>query len=810
MAQHKVIVKIDLCGSKKFFDRNPSDPTGARKEVLAKLLEKVKCCYPYGEDNYPKGSIYSAQGDCIHVILEKPTVALRATIEFMKEWCGLVPSLPDCRAVMDVGEISEQFILDRLELVGEPFEVVSKIEKGFGPGTIGVTSRILQRTDPTLVQFLRRGTIAISDKRKEQIFEASYANPRLVEDSALVHALFIADPKGSEVRTRSLQVLMMECISERRGGKVDVAAIAKWLEKRGLRGWTEKKIIEEAEASDTLQMDEEGNFELTTSAQEALVQTRKSLAISKTDTINRVAKAISNESGLEVSDILSKLDVSKLVEEFLCSVFLEIRFMANYFQSSQTLFERLGESSQFDYIVRSGLEPVLANDPERFHYLKGVFLRALRQVVDHSRDNMYVAAIFHNVLLLYYLNQNQKFAQTQRDAIRGKRIFLDTNAFYAVMCGYSEFQDSLRFSLNKLADLGAEICIFDRSLEEYNDSLDSSLRNYESDHGLSIIGRPDSSWIMREFSSNPGAYRNDFRYAVSVHKVAADSDMPGSNIFSDPSKSPLNGGLIYETLAPFKNQADLGIVFDLVWQAKKRFNPVSKQLEIPGQVSVYHSKVLHDANCLSSLDCHGSTPLECESIFVTCDFGLARVRRGGAGNYPFLVTAPEFYEFMLPYLFLTNEVASSPLEMPNLLFSAALSASLKRALDFDALIGDFLVNRSVVRHDFPKLAEITNEARMRGIQERFYSIRSTSEDDLDQTEVSACVTIAAQVAAQYRERVREGVAHSFLKQSLYEKEEVISSLAEENRKLRENLARQEKKDRGRQKYEKKIRKQRGN
>ena len=54
---------------------------------------------------YPEGILFDPQGKAKFMIPKKPTVALRATIEFMKSWCSETENLPDFRAVLDYGAV---------------------------------------------------------------------------------------------------------------------------------------------------------------------------------------------------------------------------------------------------------------------------------------------------------------------------------------------------------------------------------------------------------------------------------------------------------------------------------------------------------------------------------------------------------------------------------------------------------------------------------------------------------------------------------------------------------------------------------
>ena len=103
------IVKIDLVGSKTVSAANQLKNPAIRKQLLEKLIEISKSKFPQSDQKYPAGSYYKAEGDAVYFILDKPTVALRAAIEFMQGWFNVrLPDLdrcPDCRIIIDRGDI---------------------------------------------------------------------------------------------------------------------------------------------------------------------------------------------------------------------------------------------------------------------------------------------------------------------------------------------------------------------------------------------------------------------------------------------------------------------------------------------------------------------------------------------------------------------------------------------------------------------------------------------------------------------------------------------------------------------------------
>jgi len=248
----KAIIKIDLCGSKTYIEQVRGDKDEARTKLLSLLIDKAKSFFPKAADPYPAGSLYSAQGDCIYIVLDKPTVALRSTIEFMKDWFSEVPSLPDCRAIIDFGIIMANSETGRAELLGEPFENISVAEKLFESGQIGVSDLLRKNVDETLVQFIKSRPVQITPKREITFWHVNYENPRLVEDSSLVHALFIASPSGDDVRNRAFETLLIECILENNNSSIPISDAIDWLDSRNCPNPGKTKLLEIIQKSEYL------------------------------------------------------------------------------------------------------------------------------------------------------------------------------------------------------------------------------------------------------------------------------------------------------------------------------------------------------------------------------------------------------------------------------------------------------------------------------------------------------------------------------------------------------------------------------
>jgi hypothetical protein len=374
------------------------------------------------------------------------------------------------------------------------------------------------------------------------------------------------------------------------------------------------------------------------------------------------------------------------------------------------------------------LKGIIPIDLEKIALLKNILLQTLSNIA--LNNNLYIASIFHNVLMLYYLNRNPKVAQHIIDKIKNKTIILDTNTFYAFQCKASEFHDIVLYSISKLSKMGASISIYDVSVKEYNESLRIALNNYRNTKAYYYIHKKERPWIWKEFESNSSGYKY-FDSCVLLHhvppykKVDYDEDDFKNNLKAN--------GIIYKKLEPYLDKKELGELFNQVWDVKLKLNPETGKREYYGSIENYESRVIHDANCLKSIVNIGENPFDSQAVFVTCDYSLIKIRKIYPGQYESLVTITEYYEFMIPYLFLTDTITDRPLEMPNFLLAASIAYDLHNTLDFETLVGEFLINQEKIsKKDYSQLLQQGNNERFKSIKEKQSKI--LIKDDSKDTE----------------------------------------------------------------------------
>lgn len=786
----QTIIKIDLCGSKLFYDKNKFLKPDIRSFTLQKLKEVVQTIYPAADSQFPKGSLYALQGDCAYLILEKPTVALRATVDFMKAWYTINTDLPDCRAILDYGNIDKIDASGRLELISESLENINAIEKYFGAGEIGVTSEVFKRVDNTLIQFIKRRDVEITKERLVSIAQANYENPRLLSDSSLVHALFVASPVGDSVREKAFEALLIEALISKNPAEMNLNEFNSWLTSKSCPTIDQYSIERLLKNSKYVTINASDSFQMREGVMTSINKIKERFDSCRALTIKAVVDGMSKALGVSQDLVSNKLEIEVMLEEYLCAVFLEIRFMANYFKSTDTLFERLSDVSEFDYILRKHLSTLLQSKQERFILVKSQFLETLQKIV--SKDNVYTASIFHNVLMLYYLNRNHNYIQTQLNKIRQKIIYLDTNTLYALRCNASPFHDMIVYAAKRLQSIGTKICIFERSLKEYTDSINAALAKYNHKKGFEFYFQNDQTWIWKEYEKNPNTYSNSFEYCVATHQLIPNKNFNGKSIsFMD---------IELVELKPYLNQNELEDVYIDVFHAKQKYNAKTGLLETPYNESVYHEKVLHDSNCLNILKCQGSNPFECPKLFVTCDFRLSKVRRCSPGEYEYLVTITEFYEFILPYLFLSDAISQNPVELPNFLLASAITIDLSNTHNFDSIVGNFLVSKDDASQNYEVLSEIKNTERFKTIKNKYKALQGLDESEITAETIQNTILDIATAIQEYKASVAEKLTTSIAQETITEKGELIAKLKQKNEELEFELKKYKRKDEKRKHY----------
>src|SRR4030042_2216277 len=232
----KVVVKIDLCKSRLFSHEREAENPEIRKVLAETLREISQEGFPYSDKRFPDGSFYKAEGDAVYYILEKPTVAIRSAIEFMKEWYyrGIKKALPESKIIIHRGKIDSMLVPGGTDFVGKVFEDISVIEMTLDEGKIYVTDDVRKNSDLTISKFVNYGRRRISKSERIEIYCVAFCDPRTFENDSLAHLLFVAYKGSTETRKKILRFFLIEYLMENeRISKKDLNDFISWSTKKG-------------------------------------------------------------------------------------------------------------------------------------------------------------------------------------------------------------------------------------------------------------------------------------------------------------------------------------------------------------------------------------------------------------------------------------------------------------------------------------------------------------------------------------------------------------------------------------------------
>jgi hypothetical protein len=134
----------------------------------------------------------------------------------------------------------------------------------------------------------------------------------------------------------------------------------------------------------------------------------------------------------------------------------------------------------------------------------------------------------------------------------------------------------------------------------------------------------------------------------------------------------------------------------------------------------------HDVTCLQNVyeksQAAGQDELGPKVYFVTVHRALLRLRR----KYPFIISAEQLVEYMLPYMFLGDIPVENAERFPNQLLSAQLGTLIvQKPPEMNDLIRSFLADPSLLKKDPRKLgpqmadaARLLNASRLNEIIDR--------------------------------------------------------------------------------------------
>jgi hypothetical protein len=785
---YKSIIKIDACGSKEYVASSRCiDPQSMRRVLFSKICEIAKEVYPDSEKEFPEGSLYSGQGDCIYILLDNPDYAIRATIDFLKKWYEAVSEYPDCRAVIDFDDVNIYNSVGRVEVLSEALENVNIIEKCAGKGEIIVTKKIYELLKTKMAyRFIDSGSVEIK-QRTIEIYKVDYENPRTVEDDYLVQTIFIADEKSDLLRDRSICLLVLNYLVAKRQ-KVTLSELLEHIKSSENIDLGKEKIISLIRNNEMFTLE---NCEISISKNylTKISAIREDYNTSKHNCTEFIADEIGKAIGIEKRYLLDSISLDSMIEKYLVSVFNEIRMVAYFYNEKTEFYNRLKDISEFDSCLKKEYEIIRKLSKEEFSLFKESFLRALAKLT--GENNKYIASIFHNVLSNYYLNRNDRYLLEQIKKLKQKKYYIDTNILYSYLVKSSQYNSITTYVIKKLLTFEAEICIFDKSINEYNDSLMVALHAYENNINLS----PNLAyvpWITHEYVSHPNEYGNSFEYCVKLHSI----DLIGS-IEENKDFLKRKYSLILEILEPFKDKRELGELYDLIYSAKS--SNLSSDAILNRNPDSFEAKVLHDANCIGFINQIVDDPTDASSLFVTCDFRLASVRKKIGKTAKFIITIEELYEYLLPYLLINENLIKNPITVPNLLLASAIDIELGNTDPIESVVGNYLT-KSAIPQNYKLLLSIKQKNRFTQIARKLEeSRRSNDIEGYRKTEIEF-----KQAKDSYVGEIAEQLVRTLTATELKKKDITIDNLRDENEKLMIRVGVLEKKKKGEEKYKKRM------
>jgi hypothetical protein len=738
------IVKIDLCGSKVFASNLERKDPSIRKRALNKLIEISQRAFPYSDKEYPNGSFYKADGDAVIYILEKPSVALRSAIEFMQLWFHKgMPDYPDCRVFLDHGHVELVEVPGKTELTGKVFENISLFEKGQDSGQIFLTKNLLDELDITMAKFRHLTDIEPRTGERLSVFRVDFDDPRTFEDSSLIHALFVAHPSAEKARDRLFELFAVEYLLGNEELK-NIETLIDWAKNKGYPLPSPDQMDRVLQNSELFESTKGAYLRIKPEAAKDVERARSEFIKAQNECIETISNEIIVKT--EQSDALEGIKMEQLIEDYLCVVFSEVRMMANYFRETLHMFDTGPEQfARFDYVIQRRL------DKQRQSYFQSWrdgFVNGIR--ISANQDNIYIAAVFHNVLATYYLNRSGKTSPYQIKRLRDRQVFVDTNVLYSMMVAASRFHGITTYFSERLATIGVLLRVFPFTLREYEEALSFVESNYTAQGPSEVIVRRNP-WLLQEFMNDPMRYLNNIAVCRSRHSICSDIEIKSENHSTlKMCLEKLKLILVEEYDSMGSEEAEeswlehRNMMTDNKWDIEKYWDFIYK--EIPVSVKI------HDMTCIRNLIDYskeaGKDALGKKVLFITVDGKLLRLRR----KYPFIVSPQQFLEFILPYLFLSDVPVSEAERFPNRLLASQLGTLLvKRPPGLTEMIAVYFRNPDLIDQDVRSVFRDVTESDARALSEdRFRSIvkRTASLSEEQRAEV------AFQTAAYYDELFR--------------------------------------------------------
>jgi hypothetical protein len=756
------IVKIDLVGSKAVSAANQLRNPGIRKQLLDKLLEISRVHFPASDTRYPTGTYYKAEGDAVYYILSRPTTALRAAIEFMQSWFGVKPPdldrCPDCRVMIDRGDVQTVDTPAGVDFVSAAFENIAVAEKGLQGGRIYGSQDVVDNCDRTLARFVCYGSVKPRANEQLMIYYVEFLDPRTTADSSLLHALFVAHPKSEEARDRVLELFILEFLLEN-GRLNDLTEFNDWARSKSYPTLLKAKLEELCGESSYVKaevQDGKSTYLLRSEALDTLNKAREDFRTARQECIDTVQTIIVAKCGTPKAT--DQYDLPKIIEEYLCAIFADVRMMANYFRETSQLFNAdANVLERFDYILKRHLP---FSEGRYLNEWRTAFIEGLQAA--SAADNAYVAAVFHNVLATYYLNRSSKPSAYQLDKVAKRHLYIDTNVLYALLVPASSYHEAVRYFVERLKALETTIRIYPFTIDEYEKSLAAVEREVKKNEVSASILRWNP-WLYQEFRLNKGRYLGQIEVCRQMYSVAKGKQISQDAYDAiDSELAKLNLQLDREfTMLSEQDSENLwaemrGYMTQSAWSIDEYYDFIHESTKSP-------DKIAHDAGCIHNLiqkfATLGRDELGPKLMFITLDRQLARAQK----KYGFIVSSEQFIEFMMPHLFLSDIPLKDAEKFPNQLLSAQLGTLLvRRKVEITDLVRGFLSDpKASKQYENGELGSVANDIATTLSSSRFQGIMEQAR----QLDTPNKQNIAEQIAAKFEETEMQKKTSYFEKQA---------------------------------------------
>ena len=669
MKNYATVVKIDFCKSKLFArERETVDPT-IRSTAIKKLMEIASNRFPYGDKHLPEGSFYKQEGDAVYFILEKNTVAIRSAIEFMKEWYheGLKREFPECRVIIHSGRIETVTTPGGEDYLGKVFEDISVIEKQVGDGKIFVSEHTRKNADLTITKFVFFGNRQMAPGEKIALYYLAFSDPRTFENDSLAHLLFIAHKESAEMRERIFSLFLVKYLLEE-SSLSDLAYFERWCRSKiypVIPRQTTTSLLKNADLFLKGTVNGVATYVLHSEKRIELEGARSKYDQGVIDAVDTVSDEISRTLGTRSA--IEGLDLRKIMDEYLCGIFSEIRMVANYFRDTASFYESDERMfSRYNYISDRYLEDIPDEVAQRW---KIAFIVGLKKLAE--KQSVYIAAIFHNILAGYYLNRSFHASSYQIEKLQKRLLVLDTNVLYALRCASSNYHEKVKYFVDRVTAIGVRFGLYPFTVTEFEASLERVSREYNKNPNSPklIAWNP---WLYQEFRRHPHVYLNSMDVCRTIYSVAKNRPVTVDNYAAIQEELLKNGVLLEQEFECFSEEETKELWSELRSSMLKPGDMVeywhfSDKLDRPGDTIVEHDVNLME-NVRQEYVERGEDDFGPLVLLITLDSKLLRCRK----DYPFVISAEQFLEFMMPYLFLAEIPEMDPNGFPNQILSAHL------------------------------------------------------------------------------------------------------------------------------------------